>query len=145
MAGTTTPGQGLSTKKRWGAAVALAIAATVALAVPAAAQTTAQTTGTSMTTTQPAALGQAVGTPAICARLDKISGRSQKLLTRLNADANTRGSIAWLTAKAAAATASGEPELASLYSDRATRRTELVQTLTAVGPELQTVVQAHCR
>ena len=141
MARTTTQRRGLPKTTLWGGAGALAIAATFAFAVPAA----AQTAGTPMTATQAAAVGPSADKPAICARLDKISGRGQKLLTRLNADANTRGSIAWLNAKAAAATASGETELATLFTDRATRRTELVQTLTAVGPELLTVVQAHCQ
>ena len=141
MAANTAVRQGLAKKTRWGGAGVLAVAATLAFAVPAA----AQTAGTPVTATQASAFDQAAAKPAICARLDKISGRGQKLLTRLNADANTRGSIAWLNAKAAAATSSGETELAALYTDRASRRTELVQTLTAIGPELQTVVQAHCQ
>ena len=55
---------------------------------------------------------------------------------RLEAGPDTRGSIAWLEAKAQAATAAGDNDLAQLYSDRAVRRTEAVEVLKALGPDL---------
>jgi hypothetical protein len=82
--------------------------------------------------------------PAICQHLDKISQRESRLVARLGADANTRGSIAWLKAKADAATQAGETELAAMYTDRATRRSQILDTLNAIGPDLAALVKAHC-
>ena len=82
--------------------------------------------------------------PAVCQHLDKISQRESKLITRLGADANTRGSIAWLKAKADAATQAGETQLAAMYTDRATRRSQALNTLNAIGPDLAALIKAHC-
>jgi hypothetical protein len=82
--------------------------------------------------------------PAVCQYLDKISQRESKLITRLGADANTRGSIAWLKAKADAATQAGETQLAAMYTDRATRRSQALDTLNAIGPDLAALIKAHC-
>ena len=119
-----------------GGLTAAAVAAAVAFAGPAAASTGGQAV----------MVGQAAtdGTPKFCAKLDAISQRGQTLLTRLNADASTKGSIAWLTARADAATAAGDAELATRLSDRAARRTEFAQTLTTLGPDLLAAAQAHC-
>ena len=105
------------------------------LASPAAA-------ASAVTTGRIAALDSAA--PAVCRHLDRISQRETKLITRLGADANTKGSIAWLKAKADAATQSGEPQLAALYSDRATKRSQVLDTLNAIGPDLAALVKAHC-
>ena len=82
--------------------------------------------------------------PAVCRHLDKISERESKLIARLGADATTKGSIAWLKAKADAATQAGETQLAAMYTDRATRRSHLLDTLNAIGPDLAALVKAHC-
>ncbi len=82
--------------------------------------------------------------PAVCRHLDKISQRENKLIARLGADATTKGSIAWLTAKADAATQAGETQLAAMYTDRATRRSHVLDTLNAIGPDLAALVKAHC-
>ena len=82
--------------------------------------------------------------PAVCRHLDKISQRESKLIARLGADATTKGSIAWLKAKADAATQAGETQLAAMYTDRATRRSHLLDTLNAIGPDLAALVKAHC-
>ena len=125
-----------------GGLAAAAIAVTVAFAGPAAA-TGGQpvVAGLAATAAQNAASD---GTPKFCTRLDTFATRGQTLLTRLNADANTRGSIAWLNARAAAATAAGNTDQASKLTDRAARRTDLAQTLSTLGPELLAAAQAHC-
>jgi hypothetical protein len=82
--------------------------------------------------------------PAVCRHLDKISQRESKLIARLGADATTKGSIAWLKAKADAAAQAGETQLAAMYTDRATRRSHLLDTLNAIGPDLAALVKAHC-
>ena len=82
--------------------------------------------------------------PAVCRHLDKISERESKLIARLGADATTKGSIAWLKAKADAATQAGETQLAAMYTDRATRRSHLLDTLNAIGPDLAALIKAHC-
>jgi len=118
-----------------GGVLATGLAAAVVLAGPAE-PANAATAGTS------AALDSAA--PAICRQLDKISQREGKLITRLGADANTKGSIAWLKAKADAATQAGETQLAALYSERAARRSQVLDTLNAIGPDLAALVKAHC-
>ena len=117
-----------------GGVLVTGLAASVVLAGPAAAD--AATAG------RIAAVDAA--TPAVCRHLDKISRRQSKLIARLGADANTKGSIAWLKAKADAATQAGETQLAAMYTDRATRRSHLLDTLNAIGPDLAALVKAHC-
>ena len=84
--------------------------------------------------------GRAGGLPASGQDLPAES----KLIARLGADANIKGSIAWLKAKADAATQAGETQLAAMYTDRATRRSHLLDTLNAIGPDLAALVKAHC-
>lgn len=91
-----------------------------------------------------AAADTAVGKPAVCQHLDKIQQRDGKLVARLGADANTRGSIAWLKAKADAATQAGQTQLAAMYTDRASLRSQALDTLNAIGPDLTTLIKAHC-
>jgi hypothetical protein len=62
----------------------------------------------------------------------------------LGGDANTRGSIAWLTAKAAAATASGDTDLAKLYTDKAKLRTQILDPLKTINDDLQAIIAARC-
>ena len=64
--------------------------------------------------------------------------------TRLQGDANTRGSIEWLKAKAAAATAAGDTALAKLYTDKASLRAQVVDPLKGVDADLQAVITAKC-
>jgi hypothetical protein len=118
-----------------GSVLATALAGPVLLAGPAAAAD-ANTAGR--------IAGPDGAAPAVCRHLDRISQRESKLITRLGADANTRGSVAWLKAKADAATQAGETQLAAMYTDRATRRSQLLETLNAVAPDLAALVKAHC-
>lgn len=122
-----------------GAAAAVAIA--VAFAVPAAAQTGGQAVAAGHSA---AAAAVTPDKPALCDRLKKHEQRRQALQTRLDADANTRGSIAWLTAKAASATASGDQALAKLYTDKAALRSQLMDPLKTVTADLDAVIKAKC-
>jgi len=117
-----------------GGLLASGLAATVVLASPAAAA--AAPAG------RIAALD--IAAPGVCRQLNHIAKRETTLITRLGADANTKGSIAWLKAKADAATQAGETQLAAMYTDRATKRGQLLDALNAIGPDLAALVKAHC-
>lgn len=117
----------------------VAVGVTVAFAVPAA----AQTAGRAVTVEQAAAVS-AADRPAYCDRVDKALAKRQAVLTRLQGDANTKGSIAWLNAKAATATTAGNAELAKLYTDRAALRSQLLDPLKVITDDLAAVQQAHC-
>jgi hypothetical protein len=120
-----------------GAVAATAVAGTVALAVPAGAETAGQAV----------AAGQAASVAdntALCDRLKKADAKRQAVATRLDGDANTRGSIAWLNAKAAAATSSGDTALAKLYTDRANLRTQILDPLKTIDTDLQAVIAVKC-
>lgn len=126
-----------------GGFAAAAVATTVAFAVPAA----AGTGGQAVAVGQSAAVVQAAAQqdrPAYCDRIDKALAKRQAVVARLGADANTRGSIAWLNAKAATATSAGNSELAKLYTDRAALRSQVLDPLNTVTADLQAVQQAHC-
>ena len=110
-----------------------AVAATLALAAPAAADEGGAAAGAS-----------AADRPGICQRLDHLAQRGSRLVVRFEAGPDTRGSIAWLEAKAQAATTAGDNDLAQLYSDRAARRTKAVEVLKALGPDLAAFGQQHC-
>jgi hypothetical protein len=110
----------------------------VAFAVPAAAS---QVSG------QAVAVGQAavaVDRAADCDRLKKVQTRREATEARLQGDTDTKGSIAWLTAKAAAATATGDANLAKLYTDRAALRSQVLEPLKTVNADRATVIQANC-
>ncbi|MFN8198474.1 MAG: hypothetical protein U0R72_09120 [Nakamurella multipartita] len=120
-----------------GGVAATAMAATVALAGPAAAQ---PVTGQAVSATQ-----AATGTdrPKYCDRIDKALQRRQKLQTRLDGDANTRGSVAWLQAKSQAL-ATSNPELSKLLADAAALRSQVKDPAATIVADLQAVQQAHC-
>lgn len=118
---------------------ATAMAATIAVAVPAA----AETGGRAVAAGQSAATG-AADRPAYCDHIDKALTKRQAAVARLSGDANTRGSIAWLNAKAATATAAGNAEMAKLYSDRAALRSQVLDPLKLVVDDLAAVQKAHC-
>jgi hypothetical protein len=119
-----------------GAVAVAAVAVAVALAIPAGAVTAGQAI----------AVGQAAGADntALCARLKKFEDKRRAVATRLDGDANTRGSVAWLQAKAAAATASGDTALAKLYTDKAALRAQLRDPLQTVITDLQAVIAEKC-
>ena len=132
-----------------GGIAAAALATAVAFAVPAAAQTGGQAVaaGQSAAVAASGAVTPDKTAPdktALCDRLKKNEQRRQAVQTRLGADANTRGSIAWLTAKAASATAAGDQALAKLYTDRATLRSQVMDPLKTVTADLDAVIKAKC-
>lgn len=122
-----------------GGCVAAAVATTIAFAVPAAAAT-----GGQVAVGQAAVAGQAVDRPAYCDRVDKAVHRRQDITSRLEGDANTKGSIAWLTAKAATATAAGNADLAALSTARAALRSQVLDPLKTVTADLVAIQQARC-
>jgi hypothetical protein len=127
-----------------GGIAAAALATAVAFAVPAAAQTGGQAVAAGQGAAIAAAGAVTPDKTALCDRLKKNDQRRQALQTRLGADANTRGSVAWLTAKAASATAAGDQALAKLYTDRAALRSQLMDPLKTVTADLDAVIKAKC-
>lgn len=119
-----------------GGFAAVALAAAISLAGPAAAQTSGQAIAAGQTA--------AADRPAYCDHVDKALVKRQKVVTRLEGDADARGSIAWLNDKAAAATAAGNPELAKLYTDRSALRSQVLDPLKTLSADLTAVQQAHC-
>ena len=122
---------------------AAAVATTIAFAVPAA----AEAGGQAVAVGQGLAVGEAgsqADRPAYCDRIDKALPKRQAVVTKLEGDANTKGSIAWLNAKAATATAAGNAELAKLYTDRAALRSQVLDPLKVITDDLAAVQKAHC-
>jgi hypothetical protein len=73
-----------------------------------------------------------------------VQTRREAAATRLQGDADTKGSIAWLTAKAAAATTATDANLAKLYTDKATLRSAVLDPLKTVNADRAAVIQANC-
>jgi hypothetical protein len=119
---------------------AAAVAATIAFAVPAA----AETGGQAAVAGQAAAVSLAADHPAYCDRIDKALVKRQDITTRLEGDTSTKGSIAWLTAKAATATTAGNADQAKLYTDRAALRSQVLEPLKTITGDLVAIQQAHC-
>ncbi|MET7485567.1 hypothetical protein [Streptomyces sp. NPDC005538] len=69
------------------------------------------------------------GAQALCKRLPKIDNRIDRALTRLNAAADKRGSIARLQQRVDKAKSAGDDEIATYLQDRLTFRQSLVPTL----------------
>jgi len=121
---------------------AIGMAAIVAFAVPAA---TAGTAGTaSVATTTAVSTAPATGKPHVCQRLDRFEQRGKTAVARLGAGAGTKGSVAWLEAKAEAATKAGNNDRATRLSERAQRRTEALAIFKTLGPQFDAVIKAHC-
>jgi hypothetical protein len=134
----------MTKKAVWGTIAAATLATAVAFAVPAAAQTGGQAVAAGHSAAVVAAGAVIPDKTALCDRLKKNEQRRQAVQTRLGADASTRGSIAWLTAKAASATAAGDQALAKLYTDKATLRSQVMDPLKTVTADLDAVIQAKC-
>jgi hypothetical protein len=64
-----------------------------------------------------------------CARIPNVVTRTQNLQERLAGDASTRGSLAWLEARADEAEERGRDEVATALRTRLEVRTELVDLL----------------
>ena len=66
---------------------------------------------------------------AICARVPNAEIRTTNLITRLEAGADTQGSLAWLQSKVDQATAAGRTELATVLQNRLDFRTAKLEVL----------------
>ncbi len=81
-----------------------------------------------------------------CARVPVISERVDDHIARLSGDAETKGSLLWLRAKADTATANGHAERAKFIENRLTVRTarlELLKVRATALDELQAMCDEH--
>lgn len=81
-----------------------------------------------------------------CGRIPELISRVEKLQQRLPADANTKGSIAWVQAKADKAQANGHADLASVLRDRVTTMTareSILQTRLTALQDAQSICSSH--
>jgi hypothetical protein len=128
----TTPRRSLKSSLMLGAIV---VTAGTALVVPsvASAAATPVTTGELPVRYQRA-----------CLRIPNIENRIDKAVTRLNADASTRGSLLWLQAQIDDATAKGRTQLATVLQNRLEVRKQTLVVLTKRQERL-TKLAEKCR
>lgn len=93
--------------------------------------------------------GTGTGTPAtqspICTkRIPAALERIDKLSDRINGDADTRGSTAWLKAKSEQARQAGFVALADLLDTRAEARPQRLDELAALKKDVQDVQAKDC-
>ena len=134
----TTPRRSLKSKLMIGAVI---VTAGAGLVVPAAASAASTTTAPPSGTTArelPARLQRA------CLRIPNLQIRTTNLITRLNADATTRGSLLWLQAQIDDATAKGRTQLATVLQNRLKVRTQTLTVLTNRQERLTKLVEL-CR
>lgn len=120
----TTTRRSLKSKLMIGAVV---VTAGAGLVVPAAASAASTTTAPPSGTTArelPARLHRA------CLRIPNLHTRTSNMITRLNSDASTRGSLLWLQAQIDNATARGRTQLATVLQNRLKVRTQTLKVLT---------------
>lgn len=77
-------------------------------------------------------------------RLPKIEKRTSWLVERIQADENSRGSAAWLRARAATERAAGREATARLIEERADRREGFVDDLNKINSWAADFRTAHC-
>ncbi|HVK21609.1 MAG TPA: hypothetical protein VM677_09650 [Actinokineospora sp.] len=81
----------------------------------------------------------------LCAkRLPKTEQRVTKLLERINADAGTRGSVAWLKARAEKERTAGREATANLLEEKAERRAGRVDQLNKIKGWVTDFQAKHC-
>ena len=84
------------------------------------------------------------GTDVVCTqRIPKALARIDTLLTRIDGDASTRGSTAWLQGRANRVRAT-HPALADLLDQRAMDRPATIQELRTLQTQLQDVQRKDC-
>lgn len=128
----TTPRHSTSSKKLPKIMLAAAVVtAGAALIVPASAS--AATTGD-----LPARYERA------CLRIPNFQIRTDNFITRLNGDAATRGSLAWLQAQIDDAKAKGRTQLATVLENRLAVRTQTLEVLKVRQQRLANLVE-KCR
>lgn len=79
-----------------------------------------------------------------CARLDEARTRLTGLLDRVQGDADTQGSVAWLRERAASASGDGHARRAAILGARADRRADRVDDLTAAIDRLAELDTTVC-
>lgn len=77
-------------------------------------------------------------------RLPKIETRTSKLVERIQGDENTRGSAAWLRARAQKEKDAGREESAQLLEERADRREGFVDPLNKINKWATDFRTQHC-
>ena len=115
----TTPRNSLKSKILLGA---VAVTAGAAMIVPTSAFAAATSTSTS-TGDLPARYERA------CLRIPNFQIRTNNLITRLNGDASTKGSLAWLQAQIDDAKAKNRTQLATVLQNRLAVRTQTLKVL----------------
>lgn len=76
-----------------------------------------------------------------CARVEQLETRIETALARINGDATTPGSIAWLEAKIAEAEAAGRTQAVTVLQNRLTARTAALESLNTKLTRVATVKQ----
>jgi hypothetical protein len=71
-----------------------------------------------------------------CGRVPKLIDRAGKAQTRITGDASTKGSLAWLKARKAKATANGHQRVADRIDRRAERRADRLKKLPEIKQKL---------
>lgn len=77
-------------------------------------------------------------------RLPRIEKRTSSLVERIQGDENTRGSAAWLRARAAKERDAGREDTASLLEERADRREGFVDPLNKINKWAADFRTEHC-
>jgi hypothetical protein len=102
---------------------AVAVTAGAAMVVPTSAFAAAATSSTSTAGDLPVRYERA------CLRIPNFQIRTNNLITRLNADASTKGSLAWLQAQINDAKAKNRTQLATVLQNRLAVRTQTLKVL----------------
>ena len=79
-----------------------------------------------------------------CLRIPNFQIRTDNFITRLNGDASTRGSLAWLQAQIDDAKAKGRSQLATVLENRLAVRTQTLEVLKVRQQRLANLVE-KCR
>jgi hypothetical protein len=85
------------------------------------------------------------GASAVCTqRIPAVLARIDRVTARINGDADTRGSTAWLEAKAGQARDAGFDALADLLDTRAEARPDRLDELASLRSDVQNVQAEDC-
>lgn len=107
--------------------VGATIAAAGALGLPAIASASATPADAAASGEVPPGLEERID--VLCARIPNLQTRTSHLIARLESDATTRGSLAWLADQVARAQTNGRDDLAVMLESRLAVRTETLDVL----------------
>jgi len=133
---------GLRVRSR-AAASAITTATALALLVAGTGTALADDPGTS-TTQGPITLSPEQATHVCQQRIPAILSRIDRLTTRINADANTRGSTAWLKARHDKAQAAGHTDVADRIQKRIDGRSDKLTKLADAKKRVTDFRDANC-